>query len=437
MVYNLSGTDIEARISRRDVSIGFIGLGRVGLPLAATLAGEGFQVLGVDINENTVSIINSGSSPVTDENGLSELIHRVVSQGTLKATLTLQDAAQCDVYIIAVPTLITGEEPDIGPVIGVSHQLAKIMTPGKLVVLQSTVPPGTTQNTLGSIIQQESGLIPGTDFGLAYSPERTQAPQVLRDLRTYPKIVGAIDSKSRMILSLIYATFAPGIMSMSNLVTAELDKVVENTYRDVNIAFANELAQICSIYGVDVQELIDTANSQPYCHILQPGLVGGHCIPMDPYYIISDLTRRNYAPRLIKTARDLNNSVFQYVVDMLGETVKRVTVLGLSFKKDIKSFETSHTLKLVELLERNNKEVVVHDPYLTDEVFPFEVDTDIYKSCREADAVIISTAHSVYNSLDFNKLGSIMNGRVIIDVRNILDPAEARRCGFEYHGLGR
>ncbi|APV45139.1 UDP-N-acetyl-D-mannosaminuronic acid dehydrogenase [Dehalogenimonas formicexedens] len=437
MIYNLSETEIRSRIANRDVSIGFIGLGRVGLPLAATLANEGFPVLGMDINKNTVATINAGRTPISDENGLGDLISNVVGKGKLTATTAIEDTAECDVYIISVPTLIKDQDPDIDAVVTVSHRLAKILKPGKLVVLQSTVPPGTTQNTLAAIIQRESDLIPGLDFGLAYSPERTQAPQVLRDLKSYAKIVGGLDSKSALILGGLYGAFAPSIITMSSIIAAELDKVVENTYRDVNIAFANELAQICNVYGVNVDELIHTANSQPYCHILKPGLVGGHCIPMDPYYIISDLIHRGYFPRLIKTARDLNESVFKNIADMLDRDTHRVAVLGLSFKKDVKSFETSHSLKLIKLLESEGKDVVVHDPFISDETFPFKATANIDTACQNADAIIVSTEHSIYEALDLAHLRSCMNGRLIIDVRGILSPTKVAQYGFEYRGLGR
>jgi len=435
MLYFQSDDEIIAKAKRRDIKVGFVGLGRVGLPLAATLAKEGFPVIGVDINPDTVSALSQGCSPIQDENGLPEMIREVTSSGKLRATRNLADARDCDMYIIAVPTLIKGEEPDIDAVEIVAKTLSAVIHKGQVVVLQSTVPPGTTERVMGQFVTGGKTLKAGVDYGLAYSPERTQAPQVLRDLKTYPKIIGGIDDKSAIILGQVYGSFAPSILRLSSITAAELDKVVENTYRDVNIAFANELAQICDIYGVDVNEIIAAANSQPYSHILNPGLVGGHCIPMDPYYVISDLKQKGYLAKMMQTSRDLNESIFTSIASELGES-SQVTILGLSFKNDVKSFDTSHSLKLIKLLKSKNKRVVVHDPFIADEHFEFETNPDVYEACRGADCVIISTAHSEYKRIDLPKLCSVMKGKMLVDVRSLFKPEQVASAGMEYRAIG-
>lgn len=437
MIYSLSQKEIERRIASRGIKIAVIGLGRVGLPLAATLAGEGFPVTGVDANRRVVDKVNQGVSVFPEEVGLGGLLRRIGKGGKLTATTNIAEVSNCDLVIISVPTLIRDKEPDIDAVKVVAGELARNFPPGKVAVLESTVPPFTTQNVLGKTIERETGLKAGTDFGLAYSPERTQAPQVLRDLKTYPKIVGGIDEKSTFIASMVYSTFAPGIIKMTSLVAAEIEKVIENAYRDVNIAFANELAQVCEIYGTDVYEIIRAANSQPYSHILSPGLVGGHCIPMDPYYIISDARRRGITPELMKTARNVNEAVFQHVAEMIDEDSRKVTILGLSFKKDVKSFETSHTLKLARLLVEKGYEVTVHDPFLDDTQFQFKTDPNLYHAIAGSDCIILSTAHSEYNQIDFNKVKEIMKGSLIIDIRGIFSPEKVAESGLRYKGLGR
>lgn len=307
MLYSLTESEIQNRIEKRDVKIGFVGLGRIGLPLAATLAQKGFRVLGVDIKNDIVNKINTGTNPYVDELGLTELINEVISDNKLKATNQISETKDCDLIIISVPTLVENGEPQIEAVKIVAKQVAQNFLRGKTIVVQSTVPPLTTKNILQKVIEDETRLRAGQDFGLAYSPERTQSPQVLQDLRNYPKVVGAIDKKSSLIISQIYGTFAPSIIGMGSIVAAELEKLVENTYRDVNIAFANELAQVCELYGVDVYGITKAANSQPYSHILNPGLVGGHCIPVVPYFIISEAKKRGLTPHLMEIARDVNN----------------------------------------------------------------------------------------------------------------------------------
>lgn len=437
VMYFLSHQEIEKKVNSRETRISLIGLGRVGLPLAATLADEGFEVTGIDIQEEVVAKVNIGETLFPDEVGLKELIERVVAKKTLKATSQIAAIKEQDLIIITVPTFIRDEEPEIDAIKIVADELAQYLSPGQVIVLQSTVPPFTTQHFLGKAIEKRTGLKAGTDFGLAYSPERTQTPQVLQDLKTYPKIVAGIDNKSTFIVSRVYATFAPSLIEMSSIVAAEVEKVIENTYRDVNIAFANELARICEIYGIDVYEIIRTANSQPYCHILNPGLVGGHCIPMDPYYIISDAQQKGMTPKLMQAARQINESVFQHVVDMIDDGSREITILGLSFKKDVKSFETSHTMKLVHLLTEKGYEVTVHDPFVDDAQFQLKTDPDLYHAIEGADCVILSTAHSVYGQIDFRKVKQIMKGDLIIDVRGVFHPQEILNCGLKYKGIGR
>ena len=354
---------------------------------------------------------------------------------------------ECDMVIIAVPTLIKGQEPEIDAVRVVADELARNFSLGKMIVLQSTVPPFTTQDVLGKTIKKITGLKAGEDFGLAYSPERTQSPQVLRDLITYPRVVGGIDEKSVFITSMVYSTFAPGVIKVGSLVAAEMEKVIENAYRDVNIAFANELACICERYGVDVHEIIEASNSQPYSHILNPGLVGGHCIPMDPYYIISDARGRGAEPRLMQAARDINESMFQHVADMIDDGCKKVTVLGLSFKKDVKSFETSHTLKLIGLLQQKDYDITIHDPFLNNYQLATanyqpptnncQLSTDLYHAVEDSDCLILSTAHSEYKDIDFDKVKELMRGDLFIDIRGVFDPKKLTAAGFSYRGLGR
>lgn len=437
LLYSLQEEEIKRRIRKRKVKIAVIGLGRVGLPLASMLAHEGFEVVGVDVDKKVVSLTNKGKAYLKDEVGLQSLLKKVVVGRKLRASTKMEAINKCDLVTITVPTLLTEDKmPDIGAVLTVAKNIAGF-SGGKVISLESTVPPFTTQN-LGNIIEERTGLKAGKDFGLAYSPERIQAPQVLKDLKTYPKIVGGIDEKSTLIISEIYSTFAPGIIKMSSPAAAEIEKVVENTYRDVNIAFANELAKICEIYGVDAFEIIRAANSQPFSHILSPGSgVGGHCIPMDPYYIIRDVEKRGYGPSLLEIAREINDSMPEHVVNMVKNRADKgkVAILGLSFKPDIKAFEHSPTLKIIELLR--GYDVVVHDPFLENEKFGFKTERDVYKAVKGADCVLLSTAHSTYKKLDLKKVKKLMRGDLVVDGRGLFKLETVKRAGLIYRGVGR
>ena len=437
MLYLLQKEKIREKVKGRGAKIAVVGLGRVGLPLASTLADAGFEVIGIDIDEKLVSLTNKGIAYFKDETGLQDIIGKNVKNGKLRATSDAKSVEKCDLIVITTPTLITkNNEPDIEAVKEATDAIAEF-SKGKVIVLESTVPPFTTRN-LGKMIQEKTGLKAGKDFGLAYSPERVQAPQVLKDLKTYPKIVGGIDEKSTFIVSEIYSTFAPSIMKMRSPEAAEIEKVVENTQRDVNIALANELAKICEIYGVDVFEVIKAANSQPFCKILDPGCgVGGHCIPMDPYYIIKDVERKGYEPSLLKTARRINDSMPGHVVKMVKDHLGggKVAMLGLSFKRDIKAFKHSPTLKIIELLK--GYDVMVHDPFLEGEKFSFKTEKDLYEAIKGADCLLLSTAHSAYKKIDFRKVKRLMKGNLVVDGRGLFDPKEIEGAGLKYKGVGR
>jgi len=437
LLYQLSGREIKERIKNREAKIAVIGLGRVGLPLASTLADQGFKVIGIDINKKVVSLTNKGISFLKDEVGLQDILERNVKNGRLRASSKIDSVDDSDLVVITVPTLLTRKkEAEISAVIKAANDIAKFSR-YKVISLESTVPPFTTQR-LGQMIEKRTGLRAGRDFGLAYSPERIQVPQVLKDLKTYPKIVSGIDKKSTLILSEIYSTFAPLIIKMSSPLAAEIEKIIENAYRDVNIAFANELAKLCEIYGVDVFEIIRAANSQPFSNIHSPGCgVGGHCIPMDPYYIIRDAERRGGEPLLLKTARKINESMPKHVVNMVKSHVKagRVAVLGLSFKPNVKAFEHSHTLQIIKLLK--DYEVVAHDPFLEREKFPFKTEKNIYKAVKGSDCVILCTAHSAYKNLKFKKIKKLMKGDLIVDGRGFFNPNEIKKAGLLYKGIGR
>jgi nucleotide sugar dehydrogenase len=437
MIYSLSNEKIKEKVEGRMVKIAVIGLGRVGLPMASLLADAGFRVIGIDINEKLVSMTNNGISYFKDEPGLQDLIQKNVKSGKLWATSEMESVGDCDLVIIIVPTLITDyKDPDIGTVKAVADAIAKF-SKDKVIVLESTVPPFTTRN-LGKIIQEKSGLNPGEDFGLVYSPERIQASRVLIDLKTYPKIIGGINEKSTFIVSEVYSSFAPKVIKVSNLEAAEIEKLVENTQRDVNIALANEFAKICEIYGVDVFEIIKVANSQPFSHILSPGCgVGGHCIPVTPYYLIRDVEKRGYEPLLLKAARIINDSMPKHVVKMVMDYLSggKVAILGLSFKPDVKAFQYSHTFKIIEFLR--GYDVVVHDPFLESEKFSFKTEKDIYKAIEGSDCLLLSTAHSVYKKIDFKKVKSLMKGDLVVDGRGFFDPREVKSAGLTYRGVGR
>lgn len=354
-------------------TVAVYGLGKMGLPLAAIFADKGAKVIGADINEEVVEKVNLGISHVKGEPGLQELVEKNVKRGLLSATTDLVKAAkESDVKIILVPAFLDDDnKPELGIVKSVSEKIAKGLKKGDFVIVETTVPPGTTDNVVRPILEK-SGLIAGKDFGMAHCPERTSSGRAIEDiLGAYPKVVGGINQKSTDTAISIYSVInKKGVNPVSSSTCAETIKIAEGLYRDVNIALANELALISERYEIDVWEVIKTANTQPYCNIHSPGPgVGGHCIPVYPWFVINGDTP------LIKTAREINDSMPDYVANKVSKTLvdkggdifdSNVLVAGLVYRPGVK--ETYHTPArgVINKLRKLGANVYGYEPMLNE-----------------------------------------------------------------------
>jgi len=441
----LNREDVKAAIEEGAVTIAVYGLGKMGLPLAAVFADHGAKVIGVDINEKVVEMINRGENHVKEEPGLDELVRRNVEAGRLKATTDgVWAAKQADVMIILVPTL-TDERGNLklDPVYDVAEKISKGLEIGDIVITEATMPLGTTESLIP--ILEKSGLKLG-EFGLAHAPERTMTGTAIRDITgQYPKILGASDEKTLEAVIGIYETInKKGVIPMSSIKAAEAVKVFEGVYRDVNIALANELAMWCEEHGLDALEVFQAANTQPYCHLHMPGAgVGGHCIPVYPWFVINLAKRTN--PRLIKTAREINDSMPHHVVELTvkalngaGRPLKgsNILVLGLTFRGGVREFMKAAAKPIIEELEEWGAKVYAYDPLCTPEDaerFGAEWKEDF----KEIDAIIITADHREFRKLDLEKLGGEMRTKIIVDGRNTIKPNEAQKHGFTYLTVGR
>ncbi len=380
-------------------SVCVVGLGRIGLPLAVQCASKRLRVTGCDINGNLVQTINAGECPYPDEEGLAEKLRVAHDARLLSATTdTPATVRQSNVVIIVVPVGLTPEKrANYASLDAAAHDVAGGLRAGTLVVLETTVPLGTTRTRLGKALES-SGLRMGEDFYLAYSPERVFVGRVLTDLRRYPKVVGGIDGESTRRAAAFYesALDAP-VLTVANCGTAELVKLAETTYRDVNIALANEFARIAADHDVDVTEAIAAANTQPFSHIHQPGVgVGGHCIPVYPRFLLEG------APvRLPEAARDVNDGMAAYAVERLAAAIdglqgKTVVILGLSYRPDIKEAAFSSAFSLARELVARGARPLVHDPYFTAaEIRGFGLEPAEHVPTA-ADAVVVQAWHAAY-----------------------------------------
>jgi len=441
----LNREEVKSALEKGDVTIAVYGLGKMGLPLAAVFADHGARVIGVDINEKVVEMINRGENHIKEEPGLGELVERNVEAGRLKATTDGAWAAkQADVMVILVPTL-TDERGNmkLEPVYEVAEKISRGLEKGDIVITEATMPPGTTESLIP--ILEESGLKLG-EFGLAHAPERTMTGTAIRDITgQYPKIVGASDEKTLEAVIGIYETInKKGVIPMSSIKAAEAVKVFEGVYRDVNIALANELAMWCEEHDLDAIEIFNAANTQPYCHLHMPGAgVGGHCIPVYPWFVINLAEKTN--PRLIRTAREINDSMPHHVVELTikglnetGRAVKdsNVLVLGLTFRGGVREFMKAAARPTIRELREWGANVYAYDPLCTPEDakrFGAEWKEDF----EGIDAIVITADHKEFKELDLEKLSKEMRTRVIVDGRNVINPENARKNGFVYLRVGR
>ena len=410
------------------------GLGKMGLPLACIFADRGFSVTGIDTDVSLIDRINEGENPLPQEPGLEEVFMRVQGK-TFTAT---SQPVPSQIHIIIIPILLTNTTVDFSILEDVASKITKQLRKGDIVVLESTAPPGTCENIILPILEQ-SGLCEG-DFGLAHCPERTMSGTAIRDITgEYPKIVGASDRSTGEILEKVYSRInSRGVILMKDMKTAEAVKVFEGIYRDVNIALANEMALYCEDMNIDVTEVIHAANSQPHSHIHKPGAgVGGHCIPVYPYFIMSERTP------LIASARTVNEAMPLHVVDLAETLLHRkgipmskacVVLLGISFRAGVKEERLSPFFKVKDELKGRKAKIYAYDPlYTPEETESFGI--SYKKDFTDIDCIIVLTEAPEFQHFDWQHIFD-QGVKVVVDGRNMLNRSCMESIGFEYTGIG-
>ncbi len=418
-----------------------VGLGHIGLPLAVQYAGRGHHVIGCDVATWIVDAINEGRSPHDDEPALVQRVPELVHSGHLRATINdAEGVRQADVVVVIVPVVVDEQRQiDFRPIDAATRDIALGLQPGTLVVYETTLPVGTTRDRFAPMLESGSGLTMEQDLFLAFSPERVLVGRVLLDLRRYPKIVGGTGPAStERAVEFYRAALEPEteVRAVANAETAEMTKLAETTYRDVNIALANEYARYAAARGIDVIEVIDAANSQPYSHIHAPGVgVGGHCIPVYPHFLF------NSEPdlRLPPLARAINEEMGGWTVARLEERIgslagQPVLVLGIAYRADVREDAFSSAFRLRDELRAAGATVYGHDPYFSDEHLrqagfePFDLANPV-----PVRGAIVQAPHAAYRSLSFADLPGL---EVVVDGRNALDRATIEAAGVAYLGIG-
>ncbi|NPV90438.1 MAG: nucleotide sugar dehydrogenase [Firmicutes bacterium] len=419
-------------MSKKKICI--MGLGYIGLPTAAMFATHGHQIIGVDINQEVITALNEGRITI-NEPYLDIMVQAAVASGNLVGRLQPEEA---DVFIIAVPTPITEDKrADMSYVIAATEAIVPCLREGNAVVLESTSPTGTVAELMVPILEK-SGLVIGEQLYVAHSPERVLPGKILIELVENTRIVGGINRKSAEVVRDLYKIFVRGEIFITDATTAEMCKMMENTYRDVNIALANELAIICERAGINAWEVIELCNKHPRVNLHQPGPgVGGHCIAIDPWFIVEKFPKES---KIIKMARDTNDSMPHYVYEKIEETLKdvsgmkTVTVLGITYKPDVDDLRESPILHLIELLKENgNYAIKVTDPYVKKHE---NLENSVLNAAKGSDLLLLGVHHQEYKNLDLNLLGSVMRNRNIIDTRNITSKQKLEEAGFNHKLIG-
>lgn len=415
--------------------IAVVALGKIGLPLAVQFASKGHEVIGVDVNPHTVELVNEGKEPFPGEAHLAEKLAELVPAGRLRATTDYSEAIPgVDAVVVVVPLFVNDEtwQPDFAWMDEATKSLAAHLTPGTIVSYETTLPVGTLRGRFKPMIEQISGLEEGRDFTLIFSPERVLTGRVFADLRRYPKLVGGLSEDGtrrgialyQQLLDFDVREDLPkpnGVWDMGSAEAAEMAKLAETTYRDVNIGLANQFAVYADKIGVDVQRVIDACNSQPYSHIHRPGIaVGGHCIPVYPRLYLST----DPDASVVRTARSFNATMPQYVVDrakeILGDlTGLRVVVLGASYRGKVKETAFSGVFPTVDALRAAGAQVLVQDPMYTDEELE-GFGWQPYHLGENVDVAIVQADHPEYSKLTPADLPGV---RLLLDGRRITDPA--------------
>ncbi|MEM4601973.1 MAG: nucleotide sugar dehydrogenase, partial [Desulfurococcaceae archaeon] len=420
-----------------------IGLGYIGLPTAVIFANNGFEVMGVDVNDSKVAMVNSGRSYLK-EPGLADLLRKVVLEGKLRATTNIDEALErCNIFLIDVPTPAKAGIADLSYVVNVSKIIARRLRRNVLVVIESTVPPGTTNGLVRNILEKSSGLRADDDFYLAHVPERIAPGRAIEELLHMPRIVGGVGPRSTEKTLEVYRRVNSNLLPV-DATTAEFVKLIENTFRDLNIAFANLIALIAEKLGIDVYEAIRLANTHPRVNIHWPGTgVGGPCLTKDPYMLTSILPNF-WGVELIKISRKINEYMPYHMIELVERVARleglnlassKITVLGVTYKGGIDDTRESPAKIVVTELIRRSKEVVVCDQY-THESFGATRSENVEDAVKDADMIIVVTDHPEFKSLNLRKLGKLMKHKIIIDGRRIFEPYQAISAGFKYYGIG-
>ena len=438
--------NLYEKIKNREEKISLVGLGYVGMPIAVAFAKK-VDVIGFDLNKKKIELYKSGIDP-TNEVGDDE-----IKKTTVEFTADEAKLKEAKFHIVAVPTPINSDKtPDLSPVEGASRIVGRNLTKGSIVVYESTVYPGVTEDICVPILEKESGLKCGVDFKIGYSPERINPGDKVHRLENIIKIVSGMDEESLDEIAKVYElVIEVGVHRAGSIKVAEAAKVVENSQRDINIAFMNELAMVFDRMGIDTKEVIDAMNTKWNALKFTPGLVGGHCIGVDPYYFVYEAEKLGYHSQIILSGRKINDGMGEFVADaiikklILANKVVRqakVVVLGMTFKENTPDTRNSKVVDIINHLKEYGIDPIIVDPEADAEEAKHEYDIDLVdiKDVQNADCIVLAVAHDSLKSMSWDEIDNLYGNfenenKILIDVKSILDRKEIEEKGYSYWRL--
>jgi len=451
-IMQLNEFELIESIQSGNISICVIGIGRIGLPTALSFANSGLSTIGVDINSKLVEMINSKIFPLKDEPGYDVIFDKVINQ-KFHASTKIQDAVpNSDVIVLSLPTPMDENNiPDYSALLSVGKQLGELLTKDSVVIVESTVEPGFIENKLINTIESsERKLVAGKDFAIGVCPETANPGQIMNDFEKLPRLVGAIDDHTANVIMKIYKhVFTVDLIPMPNCKTANAVKLTTNVFRDINIAFINELAILFEKVGIDIMTVLDAAKSKYnfQVHYAGPG-VGGPCLPVNSYQMIN-LAKRMGLDTLksVETARTINESMPDHVINLLRDAFNEcgkslvnsnVLILGISYKPDVKDIQITPAEIIIEKLKNLKTNILIYDPYFkSTNIFGLDTESNLIEALKKSDALIIVTAHKEFHDLNPIFLKSKMKSPIIIDSKCIIDQQESKDSGLIYRGIGR
>jgi len=444
---------LREELKNGSITVSVIGIGRIGLPTALSFADSGLRTIGVDINTKLVEMINSGEYPLKDEPEFDKVFENTIKENKFHAVSDISQAvSESDVIILSLPTPMNNENiPDYNALLSVGKSLNELLSDGQLVIVESTVEPGFIENELFQTIEgTERNLKSGVDFHLAVCPETANPGEIMNDFKKLPRLVGAIDEKVSIIVSEIYKhVFDVELIHMPNCKTANAVKLTTNVFRDINIAFVNELALLFEKLGIDTMTVIEAAKRKYnfQAHFPSAG-VGGPCLPVNSYQFLNSSKKFDgELLKIVQAARKINEympkHVFQLLSDAFSETGKplsdsTVTVLGLSYKPNVRDTQIAPSQEIIRILDENVKHVKIYDPYFhSAEIFSHKTEDSIENALQDCDAIIIVTGHKEFHEIEPNFYSKKLKTPVIIDCTGIIDPKSAKDAGLIFRGIGR